>query len=448
MMPGTRVLKPSRSIRPNRKVAMGDKARLRQLALWFAILLLPCVLLARRFPLFIQPSFGGVAVWQALPVLSLIPILVALHSLFADPTGVRRVLRLPGAWVVFACLGADLFVYILSAWKAHSAPLGVDLVMRVIPSTAAILIGVFMWKSRPAALHGLVATSVISSAIAGIFQMSQRAGLDTLPGRWLLAWDTAQLSELAMNYSRVQGFETNPNMYSPMAAVGILWALFGMPRGPLRSATIAASVVISVLSQSRTTMLVILGLMAVSAVGEWSGRSPVHLRKHVLLLATIVGALAVGLIAVRFGPVALTPAGPVSQNAAINTSQPADIGRLDAMRASVDAIAKNPWGYFERSHEITAPLWHPHNEALYRTLYAGPLWLAAHAVFLLWLALWLKSKRYPWTGVAIAVALFINGFTEPLYPMYPYLILLYLIIGAMMWTKSAEQTVPLCESSD
>lgn len=426
---------------------MGDGARSRQLALWFAILLLPSVLLARRFPLFIQPSIAGVIVWPLLPVLYLVPIIVALHSVFADPAGAQRVLRLPRAWVVFACLGTDLVVYILGAWKADAAPLGVDLVLRVVPSIAAILIGVFMWKWRPAALHGLVATSVIISAIAGVFQISQRAGLDTLPGRWLLAWDTAQLGELAMNYNRAQGFETNPNSYSPMAAVGVLWALFGMQKGPIRSATIVASVVISVLSQSRTTMLVILGLMAVSAVSEWSGRRPAHFQKHALLLATIVGALAFGLIAVRFGPVVLTPAGPISQNAAINIAQPADIGRLDVMRASVEAIAKNPWGYFERSHEITAPLWHTHNEALFRMLYAGPLWLAVHAVFLLWLALWLKSRRYPWTGVAIAVALFINGFTEPLYPMFPYLILLYLIIGAMMWTKSAEQTSPVRESS-
>jgi len=426
---------------------MGDDgARSRQLALWFAILLLPCILLARRVPFFIQPSFAGVIVWPLLPVLYLIPIVVALHSLFADPAGVRQVVRLPGAWVVFAYLGADLIVYILGAWKANSAPLGVNLVLRVIPSMAAILIGGFIWKWRPAALHGLVATSVISSAIAGLFQISQRAGLDSLPGRWLLAWDTAQLDELAVNYNRAQGFELNPNMYSPMAAVGVLWALFGMPKGPLRSATIAASVVISILSQSRTTMFVILGVMAVSAVSEWSGRRPARFRKHAFLLATVVAALAVGLIASRFGPIVLTPAGPVSQKAAINIAPPADIGRLDVMRASVAAIAKNPWGYFERSHEITAPLWHTHNEALFRLLYAGPLWLAAHAVFLLWLALWLKSRRYSWTGVAIAVALFINGFTEPLFPMFPYLILLYLIIGAMMWTKAAEQTSPVCES--
>ncbi len=109
------------------------------------------------------------------------------------------------------------------------------------------------------------------------------------------------------------------------------------------------------------------------------------------------------------------------------------------MRASAKAIARNPWGHFERSKEVTAPLPHTHNEALFRLLYAGPLWLAAHAVFLLWLALWLKSRRYPWAGVAIALALFINGLTEPLWPMFPYLILLYLIIGAMMWAKSVEQ---------
>ncbi len=238
---------------------MGDGVRSRRLALWFALLLLPCILLARRVPFFIQPSIAGVIVWPLLPVLYLIPILAALHSLLADPAGAHQVLRLPGAWVVFACLGADLFVYILGAWKAQSAPLGVDLVLRVIPSMAAILIGMFMWKWRPTVLHGLVATSVIISAVAGLLQMSQRAGLDTLPGRWFLAWDTAKVSNLAMNYNRAQGLETNPNIYSPMAAVGVLWALFGMPKGPMRTATLGSSVVISVLSQSRTTMLVILG---------------------------------------------------------------------------------------------------------------------------------------------------------------------------------------------
>jgi hypothetical protein len=429
---------------------MGEQERRRQLALWLAILLVPCVLVARRVYVFIQPGIAGIVAWPALPVLQLLPVLLALHAVFADPDGARRVLRLPGAWVVFACLGADSIVYFLAAWIAHSAPLGVDLVARVLPSMAALLIGAFIWRWRPAALHGLVAFSVIGSAFVGLLQISQRAGLDTLPGRWLMQWDRAQFVDFLMNYDRPQGLETNANIYASMAVVGILWALFGMPRGRLRTATIASSVVISVLSQSRTTMSVILGVLAVSVVAEWSERRSAEGRRHLLLVAAIVASIAFGLVALRFGPISVTPQGLVTDVESVELAAPSSdasaVGRLDVWRRSVAAIAENPWGHFEGSNAVTAPLPHTHNEALFRLLYAGPVWLATHLVFLLWLALWLKSKRYPWTGVAIAVALFINGLTEPLWPMFPYAILLYLIIGAMMWTKAAEQADSFLES--
>jgi len=421
-------------------------ARLRLIAVAFAVALLPATLFAYRLavPVRYHPAAGGDRLFAAIPVLFVLPILAGLLAVMLDFPAMKRVLRMPWAWIGIACLSADIFVYTLGGFSQRSFKLTSTLTLPYLASMGALFTGIYLWKWRPAALHGLIATSTIASALAGVAQLTQRAGFTSPFGRWMVLWDEAasETFHTTIHFSRAQGFELNPNIYSPAAVVGVLWAIFGMPRGWLRVATLIASSVIAVLSQSRTTILVIIVLLGIEILREAVKFGLLKAGKRFAKVLVIIAILVAGLLVVRFGPMVVTETGLEQQSEGIvvtpPTAEASMAGRFAAWQSNIRAIKANPWGYLEGFRPLSKPLAHPHNEVLFRLLYAGPLWLMVHIVFLVWLATWFTIDAHKWIGYALAAILFVNGLTEPIYQMRPYFVLLYVIIGAMMWAKTAE----------
>jgi len=423
-----------------------NDTRWRLSATVLAALLLPAVLFAYRLALpvrYVAPGSGD-KVFTMIPALYLVALLAALVVVLVDSETLRRVVGVRWAWVGFACLAADAAVYLLAGWSERSLKLAAALALPSLASLACLAVGAFLWRRRPGALHGLVAASVIASAVAGVLQMAERSGLSTPPGAWLVAWDrfAAERFLTSVNPSRAQGFELNPNMYAPMAVLGLLWALLVMGRGRLRTATVVASIAIVIASQSRIALLIGALLLTV-ATAQWvanNRRAPaLGAVAKIALGATLV---VIALMVARYGPVAVTESGVVRQPAGIEIpsglSDESMTGRFEVWHSTAAAIAKHPWGVLQDYRRFTAPLSHPHNEALFRLLYAGPLWLAVHAILIVWLALWFRLRAYPWIGVAFALVLFAQGLTEVLFTKHPYTVLFFLMVGAMMWEQTDQ----------
>jgi len=411
-------------------------------------LLAPATLLASRVTLQARyvPGAGGARVPISIPVLYLLPVVAASVVLLVDADTLRRIIRTPWAWVGFACVAYDTAVRLGSGLTERSLKLAALLTLPYLASLASLAVGAFLWRRRPEAVHWLVSGSVIASALAGVLQMAERYGLPTVLGRWLVAWDAlaAQQMRTPLNPSRAAGFELNPNVYAPMAVVGLVWALFCMKPGFLRSVTVVASMVIVVSSQSRTALMVMAAVALVALV--------MHLRESgwrlrfaaVAKVAAGLALAAVALVGLRYGPATIGPEGVVVQSsrgveipaAAYDQSF---VDRVTSWKTTARAIASHPWGAGEDYKLYSAPLPHPHNEALFRLIYAGPLWLVVHMVFIAWLALWLRPPEYRWIGIALAVVLLVQGLTEVLFTMRPYMVLLYLIIGAMMWARTGGE---------
>ncbi len=423
-----------------------NDTRWRSLAIVLATLLLPAALFAYRIALpvrYVDPQ-GGSRVFVVIPVLYLLALFAGLVVVFADKDTVRRVTHVRLAWIGFACLAADAAVYLLAGWSERSLKLAASLALPSLASLSCLAVGAFLWRRRPSALHGLVAISVIASAIAGVLQMAELSGFSTPPGVWMTTWDrvAAEWLVAAVNPTRAQGFEFNPNMFAPMAVLGLLWAMMVMPPGKLRIATIAGAVTIVITSQSRVALVIGLLLTILAAIQHAATTGSTIRRSTVAKIALAAVVVVVALVAARYGPLRVTGSGISAQP--LEIEMPDTLvdeslqGRFAVWGSVAEGIVQNPWGVLQEYREYTAPLAHPHNEALYRLLYAGPLWLAVHAILLLWLALWIRPRSYPWIGVAFASTLFAQGLTEVLYTMHPYTVLLYLMVGAMMWQQAEE----------
>lgn len=420
-------------------------ARSRRLAAILTALLLPAALFAYRLaiPVRYMPPEGGSRLFVPIPVLYVLPILAGLIAMLADFAAVRRVAKTRWAWIGFACLAIDVAVYLFAGYTERSFKLTSALVLPVFAMLGSILVGVYLQKWRPRAVDGLLATAMAVSVVASVAQLTQRAGLSTPVGRWMVAWDefAADRFHNVVHLSRAEGFELNPNIFAPMAVVGVIWALFGMPKGRLRTVTLVSAILITVLSMSRTIMLVMVAILAVVVVREISSERLKGAAPLLLRIGIILAVLLAGMLLLRFGPYEISDRGLVRRSEGIEIETPeTDLGvgsRIDAWRSSWEAIKDNPWGHLEGYREFTKPLSHPHNEVLFRLLYGGPLWLFVHLAFLAWLAFWLSPASHRWTGPAIAAALAVNGITEPLFKMVPYTVLLYVIVGALVWEKLA-----------
>lgn len=390
------------------------------------------------------PADGGSRVFVVIPALYVLALIAAAIVVLVDTETVRRTTRDKLAWIGFACLAVDAAVYLLAGWSERSFKLAASLALPSLASLSCLVVGAFVWRHRPRALHVLVATSVILSAIAGVLQMAELSGFSTPPGVWMTTWDrvAAEWLVAAVNPTRAQGFEFNPNMFAPMAVLGLLWAMMVMPPGKLRVATIAGAVTIVITSQSRVALVIGLLLTVLAAIQHAATTGSTIRRSTVAKIALAGMVVVIALVAARYGPLKVTGSGISAQP--IEIEMPDTFvdeslqGRFAVWGSVAEGIVANPWGVLQEYREYTAPLAHPHNEALYRLLYAGPLWLAAHAILLLWLALWIRPRSYPWIGVAFASVLFAQGLTEVLYTMHPYTVLLYSMVGAMMWQQAEE----------
>lgn len=417
-----------------------------------AALLLPSLLAERLgIPLsYVLPDRSGRG-GLILSLLYLIPILTGALSLLLTPETFSRVLKMRYAWVGLACVATDVVVYTLSGVLERSFQAVLALPLAATASVGAILTGIALYRALPSAIDWLLATATTLSAVVGGFQTAEYLGYSTLPGSLIVMWDEASAERLntVIAWRRAEGFAMNPNMYTPLAIVGFIWALFGTAKGPLRWVILAASSAVAVFGQSRTTLIVLVLLLVIALIKRFrsSGRRIPH---PALVITGVASVLVAALL------VAGVMAGRSSEGSSFSLSRavattgellanpfadPSIVARTAGWTKATDAIARNPWGYFHRSSKQVAPLSHAHNEFLYRVLYAGPLWLLAHLVFLVWLWAWLRPRRMSAIGVAIAVALLVNGITEPLARMHPFTVLLYLIIGAAMWSI-AEETAP------
>lgn len=387
-----------------------------------------------------------------IPVPYLLAVLAGLIAWVSDPGPWRRVMRTRWGWVAAACLAADAAVFAYAGWVERSFKVTAMLTLPSLASLGALVAGAYLWKWRPRMLDGLVAVTVTLSAIAGVLQITERAGLSTPPGRLMASWDAhaAEILRATIHYPRAQGFELNPNVYAPFAAIGLIWALFAMKPGWVRGTILASSMVIVVLSQSRTVLLVVLAVVVLAvARGVRTGTFGAGGKARMFRGLALIALTAAGLLFMRYGPITIAEngGGVVEQHAEIvepnSTLDPSMAGRVEAWKSASRAIAANPWGYLQDYPKYSTPLSHPHNEVLFRLLYAGPPWLAVHLIFLAWLLFWLHPPKHRWFGPVVAVALIVNGITEPLFKMSPYTVLLYALIGAMAWeTAAGSSTEP------
>ncbi|NTU72338.1 MAG: hypothetical protein HGB10_11055 [Coriobacteriia bacterium] len=431
-------------------------------AIGFVIaLLLPSLFIERTgiYLEYMRPGTDAVAHVQV-RLLYLLPIITAVLSLLMSPSTFSRAFRVPWAFVGVVCIVADLAVYTYAGVLEGSVAAMLSFALPVAASLGALLTGMALFRLMPAAIDWLIVTATTLSASVGAFQMAEATGLHSFVGRWIVALDTAASARAhaPIAWMRAEGFSLNPNVYTPFAIVGVIWALFGGRKGPLRWVTLASSVVIGVLGQSRTTALVIVVLLGVVGLRTLFSSTTKHNTIRRVALVVLAMLVMVGVLAGRsvYGPPdrTLTGLSSVVPRALTETGELAfkpltDDGvasRIEAWSMALDTISKHPRGVFGRAAASMKPYPHAHNEFLQRLLYAGPLWLVVHIAFLLWLAIWLWPKGMPWIGLATASALFVNGLTEPLAWMYPFDVLLYVIIGSAMWGMTRDRSrVPVAE---
>lgn len=422
----------------------------RVMAVVFAALLILPVLLAERLAIpitYVLPDGGRVGI--LLRLLYLIPIATGALSLLVMPEVFAKVLRVRYAAVGVVCILADLGVYLLSGVLEKSVKATLSLSIATAASMGAVLTGIALFRIMPAAIDWLIATATSISAVVGAFQVAEFYGYSTTVGRLIANWDQSAAEAVGSTVAwwRAQGLAMNPNMYTPFAIVGFIWAVFGARTGPTKWITLVSSAAIALLGQSRTTLtiLVILLLLALIRAMRF-GEHRQDLRRATMITAgvLVVGSLlAAGVIFGRASGSGAERMTSAAESVRVLLADPlADesiAARVAVWESTVKAIGERPMGHFERSRFILKPLVHPHNEFLLRALYAGPLWLVAHLVFLTWLWVWLRPQGMRWIGVAIAVALLVNGITEPLNRMHPFTVLLYLVIGAAMLRMAEEE---------
>ena len=418
----------------------------------FAVALLVPTLFAERLgaPVhYVLPDRSGQGV-LGLAIVYLIPILTGTLSLLAYPEAFSRVLGMRYAWVGPACLATDVAVYFASGLLERSFKAALVLPLAACASFGAVLTGIAMFKAAPAAVDFLVTTALTISALVGGFQMSEAFGYTTPIGHWIVRWDQAAAHDLGTTiaWRRAEGFSTNPNIYTPLAIVGFIWAIFGPQKGPSRWLTLGSASAIAVFGQSRTTLVVIAALLVLALVRLLYARMRETRKRRALVIVVVMLVLAGAVMAGRSTEAGSAGAGAGPSRALIAVRQlltdpgsdPQVAARVDVWELSVRAIAQRPWGWFERFADQVGPYYHTHNEFLFRLLYAGPLWLLAHLVFLGWLWVWLRPKTMRWIGIAISIALLLNGVTEPLRLMLPYTVLLYAVIGCAMWAVADERS--------
>lgn len=407
----------------------------------FAVALLLPSLLAERLAIpfyYVMPERGG-RWFLAMRILYLLPVITGALSLLLTPETFSRVLRMRYAVVGLVCVAADVAVFAAAGVLERSFRAALSFTLPAAASVGALLTGIALFRFAPAAVDYLIAAATTTSAVVGGFQMAEAVGWHTALGLLIVRWDqaTAETFHSTIAWMRAEGFAQNPNTYTPFAIVGFIWILFGGRKGPLLWVTLASSVAICVLGQSRTTLVVIAVLLGLALVRRLSAPTSDGGGLRVVLLAVAGVLLTVGVIARR------STAGS-SQGVVRALTEPlADTSiatRIDAWQIAARAVAQNPWGTFARAGQRMRPYSHAHNEFLNRLLYAGPLWLLAHITFLIWLSAWLRPQGMRWIGIAIAASLFLNGLAEPLGRMYPYNVLLYVIIGSAMWAMAQERT--------
>jgi hypothetical protein len=362
-----------------------------------------------------------------------------------DPEAFSAALGARFAWVGLACIAADAAVYVVSGLLERSIAATLLLPLAALASLGAMLTGIAMYKAAPAAINFLVTTATTLSAVVGGFQLSEAYGHHTAIGGWIVAWDqaTARSFGTTIAWRRAEGFASNPNIYTPLAVVGFIWAIFGPQRGPSRWLTLASATAIAVFGQSRTTLVVLAALLVLALLRLVFSNPRVTRKRRILVVVGMLVVLAVSVMAGRSTSVGTSyPSQALSATQRLLTdpmSDPSVAARVEVWTIATRAFERNPWGWFERTSSHVGPYFHTHNEFLYRLLYAGPLWLLVHLVFLGWLWVWLRPKSMRWIGIAMSMALLINGLTEPLRWMLPYTVLLYLLAGCAIWALAEER---------
>lgn len=419
-------------------------------AVVFAALLLLPALLAERLSIpltYVMPDGDRVGI--LLRALYLIPVFTGAASVLLWPQVFASVLRRRYAAIGLALVAADLGVYLLAGALEGSAKATLALSIAPAASVGALLTGVAIFRAAPAALDWLIAAATTLSAVVGGFQLAEFFELSTPLGRAIMDWDlaTAEAFGTTVAWRRAEGFAMNPNMYTPLAIVGFIWAIFGGRSGAVRWVTLVASSAIAVFGQSRTTLIVLVLLLLLALVrGALTGSrrvSPARVAAVSAGVALVTAVLGAGVLVGRAS--GTLPERVVAATVSVRTLFADPMGdesvssRAGAWSASAEAIGKWLWGHFERSRFILKPLSHPHNEFLYRVLYAGPLWLLVHLAFLVWLWRELDPQDMRWIGIAIATSLMVNGITELLNRMHPFTVLLYLVIGAALWRMDQDE---------
>ncbi len=416
-------------------------------AAWLAAMLLLPVLVAERLALparYVLPDHGG-REFIAIRLLYLIPLMTASIGLALAPDSPRRVFASRLAYVGVACLAVDAAVYALAGVLERSFKATLAFPLATLGSLGALLTGIVVYRFAPRAIDYLVATATSLSAAVGGLQIAEAVGLSSPVGSLIVQWDkaAAHAFHTKLAWMRAEGLALNPNMYTPFAIVGFIWALFGTARPAVRWIILTTSTAIAVLGASETTAAVLLCLLMLALLRWLTSRmNPLAARRLIwasAVIAVLAGAAVIGVFGSSHASWFRTGFDEATVSSRLDVPEDGLDSRLVVWGDAVAEIQRNPWGTFGRTVDRLKPYTHAHNEILQRFLYAGPLWPIVYVTFLAWLLLWLRPRSMRWIGVAIFLSLALNGATEALDKMHPYHVLLYAIIGSAMWQVTVER---------
>lgn len=413
-------------------------------ALLMALVIAFTAIMANRFfwiMRFVEPVLLGSSTIR-LRLLHLVPVVLGIAVLTLVPAVFVAMRKRPWWWVPWAVLAFDCVSLAVAATKTGHAGVVFHFALPELASAGALATGIAFAYHDRRVIDWAALLAVWAQAIMGAFQMMQRQGIDTAPGRFIEEWDLemAKVFKAQFAMGRAEGFDVNPNSYSFLGVVVLTWALFGMKNGPMRWAGVTGSLIVIALGQSRTAALVVIALLAFAVFDALRRNS-----KGAVLRWVIVGAaglLVVGALTyVTIGPRAMqsltsrftTGAATVTQGTGADKNLDA---RTQVWGRAWEVFLEKPLGAWEAPGRVLGGA--PDNDFIHRLVLAGPLGVFVAIALLVWLWVCLRPPAAPSFGPAFAIALGLSSMTAVATQALAYLIMGWFVVGAAVGLREVD----------
>ncbi len=361
----------------------------------------------------------------------LLPFVAGMVALALDPKVLGRLRSTKWWWVPLVVIGADTVVALITGAVTHSWLVGLSAAMPSMAALGALFAGITLitWDRR--LVDYAVSATALVSAAAGVEQMLRRNNyIVPYLGEWFAAFDryAVRITRGAQfDLVRAEGLDVNPNNYALLGVVALIWALFIMRKGYLRTTTITAALLVVVLAQSRTIFLAVLAVGLIALIDLKRRRTTIRefarVAGTVAVIVAIVGVSAAAL----FGRASLlTYVSRVSSAAAVaskgSSADPSFRGRVRVWKRALPLIARRPQGYYSTAGlRLGGSL---DSEYVWRLIIGGWLYFVVFGALLAWLVFALRPPSSPLFGAALAATLAVVGIT-----LVPTQILGYVVFG-------------------